>query len=194
MSEVFIIVDMLNDFLRPEGKLYFPKGQTVIEPLVQLKTVLRSLGVPVVYVNDAHPHDSEEFAAWPPHCLVGSWGACIVEELSPQPGDLVLHKDSLTCFSAPAAEHLLRGFGATHLYLAGVATDYCVQACALDARARGYAVTVAQDAIAGVDLKENDGDEALAAMRQAGVCLSDCAAVCRLLALRRATQPVSDGG
>ena len=64
---------------------------------------------------------------------------------------------------------MLTGYGATHLYMAGVATEYCVQACALDARARGLAVTVALDAIAGVDLRQGDADKALETMRQAGV-------------------------
>jgi len=165
--------------MTPTGKLYFPTGQNIIKPLVRLKESIRGLGVPVLYVNDTHPENSEEFSAWPPHCLVGSWGASVVEELSPQSGDLVLHKDSLSFFSTPVAEHLLRGFGVTHLYLAGVATEYCVMACALDAMARGYVVTVAQDAISSVDINECDGEQALADMLQAGVILSDCATVSR---------------
>jgi nicotinamidase/pyrazinamidase len=184
VSELFVIVDMQNDFIRPTGKLYFPTGQSIINPLVRLKESVVGLGVPVLYVNDAHPENSEEFSAWPPHCLVGSWGASVVEELSPQPGDLVLHKDSLSFFSTPVAEQLLCGLRVTHLYLAGVATEYCVQACALDARARGYGVTVAQDAIARVDINECDGEKAIAGMLQAGVILSDCATVSRNLAVR----------
>lgn len=174
MSDLFVIVDMLNDFISPTGKLYFPRGQAVVEPLGRLKSVLRSANTPVLYVNDAHPVNSAEFADWPPHCLVGSWGGRIIDELAPEPGDLVLHKDALTFFSVPLAEHLLRSLGVTHLYMAGVATEYCVQACALDALARGLRITVAQDAIASVDITPGDGDRALTAMRQAGATLTDC--------------------
>ncbi|GAB6037488.1 nicotinamidase [Fundidesulfovibrio butyratiphilus] len=185
MSELFVIVDMLNDFLRPEGKLYFPKGQTTIEPLVRLKAAYRAAGTPVLYVSDAHPENSEEFAVWPPHCLVGSWGARVVDELACEPDDLVLHKDALSFFSAPAAASLLRGLGVSHVVIAGVATEYCVRACALDAAARGHRVTVARDAIASVDIREHDGQEALDAMRQGGVSFADCAELLRGLAERR---------
>jgi len=172
MSAVFIIVDMLNDFIHPEGKLFFPKGSGVIEPIGRLKTAFRVSGVPVVYDNDAHPKDSKEFAAWPPHCIMGRWGSRIVRELAAAPGDIIFHKDSLTFFYNGAAEKLLRGLGATKLYVAGVATEYCVKWCVLDALARGFAVTVIEDAIAGVDLKEGDVDRAVEAMRLAGAVLA----------------------
>lgn len=185
MSDLFVIVDMLNDFLRPEGRLYFPKGQAVARPLAALKAACRAAGVPVLYVCDAHPENSAEFAHWPPHCLAGSWGAAVVDELAPEPGDLVLHKDALSFFSAPVAEPLLRGLGVTRLVVAGVATEYCVRACVLDAAARGYRVSVARDAVASVDIGENDGQQALDDMRQAGVDLTECADLLRELAQRR---------
>jgi len=168
MSAVFIIVDMLNDFIHPEGKLFFPKGSRVIEPILRLKTALRAFGVPVVYDNDAHPKNSQEFEAWPPHCIMGRWGARLVRELAAGPGDIVFHKDSLTFFYNDMAEQLLRGLGAKRLFVAGVATEYCVQSCVLDARKRGFAVTVISDAVAGVDRKPGDCTRAIAAMHKAG--------------------------
>jgi nicotinamidase/pyrazinamidase len=172
MSTVFIIVDMLNDFLNPEGKLYFPKGAEVIPPIVRLKAAFRTAGLPVIYDNDAHPKDSKEFETWPPHCIMGRWGARLVKELAAAAGDIIFHKDSLTFFYSGLAEKLLRGLGATRLYVAGVATDYCVKWCVLDALARGFAVTVVSDAIAGVDLEEGDAERALEAMRLAGAAFA----------------------
>ncbi|MHC1711639.1 MAG: cysteine hydrolase family protein [Solidesulfovibrio sp.] len=168
VDKILIIVDMLNDFIKPDGKLYFEKGQTVVEPLVRLKAAFRTAGMPVLYDNDAHPEDSMEFSVWPPHCLAGTWGARIIEELPAGPGDIIFHKDSLSLFYHSWAENLLRGLGVSHLYLAGVATEYCVKACALDALALGFSVTVIKDAVAGVDLKAGDAATALEAMRQAG--------------------------
>ncbi|KHK01421.1 cysteine hydrolase family protein [Desulfovibrio sp. TomC] len=177
MGKLFVIVDMLNDFIKPSGKLYFAKGQGVVDPIVRLRAAFRAAGWPVLYVNDAHPEDSEEFASWPPHCVMGTWGARIVDELQAGPGDIVFHKDAMSFLAHAPAENLLKAFGATHLYMAGVATEYCVQACSLDARARGLAVTVVLDAIAGVDLHEGDADKALETMRQAGVAFTDTAAL-----------------
>lgn len=182
MSSIFIIVDMVNDFLSPEGKLSFPKGAEAIAPIVRLKAAFRTAGVPVVFDNDAHPKTSKEFETWPPHCIMGSWGARIVKELSAAPGDIIFHKDSLTFFYNGSAEKLLRGLGATHLYVAGVATEYCVKWCVLDALARGFAVTVINDAIAGVDLQEGDVDRALEAMRLAGAIFASTESVLAALA------------
>lgn len=177
MDAVFVIVDMLNDFIRPDGKLYFEKAQGVVKPIVHLKQAFRGAGVPVVYTNDAHPEASREFEVWPPHCLVGSWGAQIINELPAQSGDILLHKDDLTLFSSSWGERVLRGFGASKLYMAGVATEYCVQACAIDAVRHGFSVTVLSDAIASVDLTAGDGARALETMQQAGVQFTNCAAL-----------------
>jgi nicotinamidase/pyrazinamidase len=67
------------------------------------------------------------------------------------------------------AQRILRGLGVTHLCMAGVATEYSMKHSALDALARGLAVTMVSDAVAGVDIREGDAQQALEAMRLAGV-------------------------
>lgn len=169
MGKALVIVDMLNDFISPRGKLYFEKGQGVLAPCVRLKEAFKAAGLPVVYDNDAHPEDSEEFNVWPPHCIRGSFGAKVVEELTPEEGDIVMEKDSLSLFSVPEAAITLRARWITELYLCGVATEYCVLHAALDGIAAGFVVNVVDGAIAGVDLKQGDADRAIAEMRAAGV-------------------------
>lgn len=46
----------------------------------------------------------------------------------------------------------LHARGITHLYLCGLATDYCVAYSALDARAAGFDTTVIEDACRAIDL------------------------------------------
>ena len=53
-----------------------------------------------------------------------------------------------------------------------LATDYCVRATGLDARALGYPTTVIRDAVAAVDLKPGDGARALDELRAAGVTIA----------------------
>ena len=65
---------------------------------------------------------------------------------------------------------LLRRGDVRHVYLGGLATDYCVKATALDAAARGFATTVLPEGIRAVDLHPGDGDRAVAEM-VAGVLL-----------------------
>jgi nicotinamidase/pyrazinamidase len=63
----------------------------------------------------------------------------------------------------------LRRRAITHLYVGGLATDYCVKHSAIDAAAAGLRVTVLEDAIAGVDVEPGDSARAIAAMREADV-------------------------
>ncbi|NDY58952.1 cysteine hydrolase [Desulfovibrio sulfodismutans] len=169
MENALVIIDMLNDFLLPSGSLYFEKGQAVVGAIARLKAAFRGCGVQVVYGNDAHPKDSLEFSGWSPHCLAGSPGAQIVQELSPEAGDIVLYKDALSLFADGVAQRILRGLGVSHLFLVGVATEYSMKSSAFDALACGLTVTMVSDAVAGVDLREGDAEQALEALRDAGV-------------------------
>ena len=55
-----------------------------------------------------------------------------------------------------------------HLYVGGLATDFCVRETVLDARRAGVHVTVLKDAVAGIDVHPGDSDRAFADMRDAG--------------------------
>jgi nicotinamidase/pyrazinamidase len=66
---------------------------------------------------------------------------------------------------------LLRRHGVTDLVVMGLATDYCVRATALDARAEGFAVTLHRAGCRAVELRPGDADAALAEMAAAGVIL-----------------------
>jgi nicotinamidase/pyrazinamidase len=63
----------------------------------------------------------------------------------------------------------LRAEGVREVTVLGLATDYCVKATALDARAAGFEVTLVEDGCRGVGLGATDIADALAAMRAAGV-------------------------
>jgi len=61
---------------------------------------------------------------------------------------------------------LLRARGIDHVTVAGLATDYCVRATALDALGEGFAVTVDQAGTRGIDAA--DSTRALDEVRAAG--------------------------
>jgi nicotinamidase/pyrazinamidase len=66
------------------------------------------------------------------------------------------------------------------VFVAGLATDYCVRQSVLDARAMGFEVVVLEDAIGAVDVNPGDGARALEEMRSAGAAtgrVSDLARV-----------------
>jgi nicotinamidase/pyrazinamidase len=142
-----------------------------------------------VYTQDWHPPSTPHFAKdggiWPVHCLADSWGS----ELHP---DLLVAgpsvrkgvngedgysgftmRDPLTGETVPTElETILRERGISRVVVAGLATDYCVKATALDAVRLGFPTTALVDAMAAVDLEPGDGDRALAEMADAGVVLA----------------------
>ncbi len=89
-----LVVDMLNEFLSEGGVMPFPRGRAIIPTLRELLSHCRDQGIPVVYINEAHrpDYDDVEFKKRGVHCIAGSWGADVIDELKPEPGDLVVGK------------------------------------------------------------------------------------------------------
>jgi nicotinamidase/pyrazinamidase len=192
-TTALLVVDVQNDFADPSGALYVSGGGSVV-PVVNYEiAVARAAGASVFYTQDWHPPSTPHFAkdggVWPVHCVAGSWGA----ELHP---DLVVSgpvirkgsggEDGYSGFamrhpvsgatSDTELDRLLREAGAKRLVVVGLATDYCVQATALDARLRGYPTTVLAAGIRAVELAAGDGARAIEAMRRAGVEVVDAPA------------------
>jgi biuret amidohydrolase len=76
----------------------------------------------------------------------GSYEHEIIEELKPEPEDLVIDKNASSPFNATGVDQLLRNLGIDTLVLTGTATEMCVETTARDAADRGYNVIVAEDA------------------------------------------------
>jgi nicotinamidase/pyrazinamidase len=196
--KALIIVDVQNDFL-PGGALAVPDGDQVIPIINQLSQDFElvfttqdwhpanhcsfAASYPNKKIGDRILIDDEEQILWPVHCVQNTYGAELAAELHPKvvSGGVHISKgtdervDSYSGFfeslrkRSTGLETLLRQHGADDLTIIGLATDYCVKATVLDARELGFKVTVYQNACRAVNLSPNDGTNALAAMRQAGV-------------------------
>lgn len=85
VAKVLFVVDMLNDFMDPQGTLYCGDEARKIIPFIEekIKEYLHNKE-PVIYICDSHDEDDKEFAKFPPHAVKGSWGAEIIPELKPQ--------------------------------------------------------------------------------------------------------------
>jgi len=159
MARALLIVDVQNDFLPPDGALAVPGGDEVIEPI----NALAASGAfdLVVATRDRHPPDHSSFeeagGPWPPHCVAGTRGAELHPRLDAAAIDAVVDKGTgregpgYSGFEAPELAPLLRERAIDAVTIAGVAADYCVRHTALDALRAGLAVTVAADAVRGID-------------------------------------------
>lgn len=177
-----LVVDVQNDFV-PGGALPVPEGDRVVPVLNEYVRRFRAAGLPVYFSRDWHPEQTKHFAAyggaWPPHCVQGTWGAEFHPDLDVPPEAVIVTKgadpeeDAYSAFQGRTRDgetfvERLRRDGVEHLYVGGLATDYCVRASVLDALKAGFRVTVLVDAIRGVDVRPGDSERALAEMREAG--------------------------
>ncbi len=120
---------------------------------------------------------------WPDHCVQGTPGAAFHPDLETTRAQLVIRKgfhrdiDSYSAFyendhrTATGLAGYLRDRAITRVFLAGLATDYCVQYSALDAAKEGFAVTVIEDACRAID-QAGSLAEAHRAMAAAGVAFA----------------------
>ena len=106
----------------------------------------RAQGVPVMWVQ----HSDQELAYDSPQW---QW----VPELVPADGEPLIHKRFNSSFEETALEEELARLGATHIALAGAATNWCIRATAYGALERGYDLTLIQDAHTTGHLALDDG-------------------------------------
>ena len=177
-----IVVDVQNDFC-PGGALPAPGGNDIIEALNRHLGEAREHEILVYATRDWHPavttHFKEYGGPWPPHCVQGSAGAQFHPHLKLPADAIVISKgddparDGYSAFEGHTSAgtpllHDLRDRHVTTLYIAGIATDYCVKTTALDAVQAGIDVRVLKDAITGIDVRPGDVDRALAEVTRAG--------------------------
>jgi nicotinamidase/pyrazinamidase len=175
MARALIVVDFQNDFT-PGGALAVPGGDEVAG---RLNVLMESGDFDlVVATRDWHPPDHGSFAAqggrWPEHCVAGTDGAQLHPALDAARVDVILDKgedpgtEGYSGFDGTRLADLLRERGVDEVTVAGLATDYCVRATALDALAEGFAVTLDAEASRGINAEPGDVRRALAEVRQAG--------------------------
>jgi nicotinamidase-related amidase len=110
--------------------------------------------------------ETESTLLWPVHCVQGTKGAEIAPELNVSKVDRIVEKgmdkrvEMYSAFSAPFRSPIvaesglaatLKEAGATHVYVVGLATDYCVKFTALDSAREGFKTFVVGDATKPVD-------------------------------------------
>ena len=180
-----IVVDVQNDFADPSGSLYVKGGEHVVALINAEVARALAAGSLVVYTRDWHPESTPHFqkdgGVWPVHCVMNSWGAEFHPDLlvdGPEVKKGSGGEDGYSGFSMrhpdteevipTELESLLRRRGVVRLVIAGLATDYCVRATALDGLARHFEVQLLARATRPVDLNPGDGRRAIDEVIAAG--------------------------
>ncbi|MHC1725591.1 MAG: cysteine hydrolase family protein [Syntrophobacteraceae bacterium] len=151
-SRVLLIIDMLNDFLDPNGALYCGGEARKIIPIVRsLIDEFIAGGEPVVFLKDAHAQDDKEFELFPPHAIKGSWGSDVIAELAPSSNVFIVDKTRFSGLYGNKLAELLADINPAEVWISGVLTSICVMDTAGDLRNRDHTTVVPIDAVADID-------------------------------------------
>jgi nicotinamidase-related amidase len=167
-----IVVDMQNDFCAEGGwcdslGADLAPERAPIGPLTRLLPVLRAAGVPIIWLNwgnrpdraNLEPpvlHIFQKTAAAPgigepvpgkgaPLLEKDSWGAAVVDGLTPLPGDIHVDKFRISGFWDTPLDTILRNLGVKTIFFGGVNTDQCVLHTLTDANFSGYGCVLLED-------------------------------------------------
>lgn len=181
-KSALIIVDMQNDFLHrdgafahtarehPQARIDMPFLVGTIPHVSDLADVFRSAGRPVIYVAHVLKPDYSD-AAFPywrlgiepatwnhTHCVEGTWGAEIIDELLPHEGEPVIVKKGFGGFANTALDTTLRNLGVTTCVVTGVTTCVCVSNTVRGGVEHNYRMILVSDAVAEVSRDTHESE------------------------------------
>lgn len=166
-STAYLLVDPYNDFLSEGGKV-FPSIKPVAEDVAlldhlrALDRAVRARGVQVVVVPHRRwqPGDYEGWAHPAPNQLKvmqrhtfarGEWGGEWHPDFIPKPGDIVASEHwNSSGFANTDLDLRLKQKGITHVIVAGLLANTCIESTARYASELGYHVTLVRDATAAL--------------------------------------------
>lgn len=177
-----LMIDVQNMYKSVDGtreRLGWPPIWRMAEVVEECRLLLeeaRSRGIPVIYSRATSRDDAADVSpsraklysargldALPVDPIESEWKKQIMDEVAPQPVDIVMDKLRPSFFEFTALEAVLMNLGVTRLVIAGLQTNVCVESTARSALAHNYEVGIPEDAVStdGPDLHEG----ALNAMR-----------------------------
>jgi nicotinamidase/pyrazinamidase len=193
-DDLLLIIDVQNDFC-PGGALAVADGDAVVPVINRLSERFGHVAVTqdwhppghssfasahpgaVPFANISMPYGQQTL--WPDHCVRGTTGAAFHPQLVTERAELVIRKgfrseiDSYSAFyendrrTPTGLAGYLRERGIKRIFLAGLATDFCVHYSAVDARRLGFDTVLVEAGCRAIDL-EGSLDAAWAAMAEAG--------------------------
>jgi nicotinamidase-related amidase len=163
-----VVIDMQRDFVEPGG---FGAAlgndvrplQAIVPTVRGLLTLCRDAGLMIIHTREAHRRDLSDC---PPAkrnrgkpalrigddgpmgriLVAGEPGSAIVPECAPRAGEIVIDKPGKGAFYATRLGDILAAHAISHLIVAGVTTEVCVQTTMREANDRGFDCLLIEDA------------------------------------------------
>jgi len=172
-NTALLLVDMQKDLVY-DGYRCDQTGRdlgatrSVIPNMQKLLAAARASGALVCHVGFwTLPDNGSDSGAWLAQrrrstyssdklCIAGTEGADFIDELSPEPGELVVHKHRYSAFKGTDLDMTLRARDIKSVIVTGVSTNVCVESTLRDAFETGYYVCIVGDATASWDMALHD--------------------------------------
>ncbi|MGH3899170.1 MAG: cysteine hydrolase [Pseudonocardiaceae bacterium] len=167
-----VLIEYQNDFTSEGGILHgaveaVMDKTNMLANTKQVADAARAAGVTVMHAPITFARGYGELSAHPygilkgvvdGQCFVkGSWGAAIIDELTPHEGDIVIEgKRGLDTFASTNLDFILRSKGITTIVLGGFLTNCCVESTMRTGYEHGYQVLTLTDCMAATSLEQHD--------------------------------------
>jgi nicotinamidase/pyrazinamidase len=150
VKPAIIVVDMLKDNLKESSRNpYFQEGKTIIPNLQRLLEESRKKGFPIIFACDSFLKDDFIFKGkMKVHSIWGTKGSEVVDDLKPEPMDIILPKRRFSAFFKTDLDHTLRVLDANTIIVAGMTTEVCVLMTAMEGLCHDFFVIILEDCTA----------------------------------------------
>ena len=169
-STALLLVEYQNDFTSDGGALHagvkaVMDSTNMLANTVHTATTARSAGLTVMFAPISFAPGYREITSAPYGILKGvvqanafvrgTWGAAIVDSLSPRSEDIIIEgKRGLDTFASTNLDFILRSRGIKTLVVAGFLTNCCVESTARTAYEKGFSVVALSDCAATLSEEE----------------------------------------
>lgn len=171
-TTALVLIEYQNEFTSPGGVLHdavagVMDSTGMLDKTKDVVEAARAKGVaimhaPITFVEGyneitKHPYGILKGVVDGNAFVKGSWGAAIVDDLTPASGDIVIEgKRGLDTFASTNLDFILRSKGITTLVLGGFLTNCCVESTMRSGYENGYQVITLSDCVAGTSQEEHD--------------------------------------
>ncbi|WP_066910226.1 cysteine hydrolase family protein [Millisia brevis] len=171
-TTALVLIEYQNEFTSPGGVLHdavagVMDSTGMLDKTKDVVEAARAKGVAIMHAPITFAPGYNEITKHPYGILKGvvdgnafvkgTWGAAIVDDLTPVAGDIVIEgKRGLDTFASTNLDFILRSKGITTLVLGGFLTNCCVESTMRSGYENGYQVITLSDCVAGTSQEEHD--------------------------------------
>lgn len=159
-----LVIDVQHDFIDDDAPVFCVGGKDMLSNIKKLIEACHGADIPVIYTQEIHRSSHVDMGREldgnePDHCIIGSKGVEIMEEIAPDANDIIVTKPRYNAFLGTDLTYILNGLHVLPhdtLIICGDATNVCVHYTSAEAHQRDYRIKVVEDCCAGSSWEEHE--------------------------------------